>query len=546
MWRWALALLLTAAPARAADLAAARSEHFEIWSEVGPEAATATATRLEELRADLQVLGIAPPEQVLRVLLLERGGAALPHDASRRRTMERSQGVSVRGPDLRAILVGWNEPGDPLVAVGHEFAHQVDELSRREYPLYLREGLAELTGRIERGEGMLRLGEPAVAHLQRLDGHAWIAWEDVAGAQPGDAAYGAQTFYAQSWLVTHWLVSRSSLNAVDPDALEQAMKELGRDGVTVALRAHLAGLTALDSRERLPAGATVTTSALGGWAIPSAMAEIRSRISADGGIEQELEELAERFPLQPEPAVALGRFYLQKDDQTQAFAWLTRASKQGLADPHAWYQLGLLQMSPGREASGSAVAAMGWAHRLQPGEARYALGYAQAATAAGLYPEAESALLPLLTDVAWGPRAQQELEYMQRRRLGEMALAPRPEIAIARPEQPAPLPPVRHGKLAEPGPQPKPRRKWPPPGSILLAGRITFVTCTEEGKRVTLRTARSKRVFLVPAGRAPSLYRAPADARELPCGPARWSVNLAYRPDRSRRGIAGIVTGIVF
>jgi tetratricopeptide (TPR) repeat protein len=115
--------------------------------------------------------------------------------------------------DLRenAILIE-DAPGSPgIQVILHEYAHYLSRLTGRvRYPRWFEEGNAEYLSHSRLHAQALEFALPAERHMATL-GHAdWLPWAQVLETSD-TAALGLDAgalFYAQSWLLVHYLRSR--------------------------------------------------------------------------------------------------------------------------------------------------------------------------------------------------------------------------------------------------------------------------------------------------------------------------------------------------
>lgn len=95
--------------------------------------------------------------------------------------------------------------------VAHEYLHALLADAGLALPLWLNEGLAEYYSTALVGDDRLVLGTPVVAHRDRLRGRPFLPLEELVGLgaeSPGYLEEGyAERFYAQAWLLVHFLVS---------------------------------------------------------------------------------------------------------------------------------------------------------------------------------------------------------------------------------------------------------------------------------------------------------------------------------------------------
>jgi tetratricopeptide (TPR) repeat protein len=125
----------------------------------------------------------------------------------------------------RAHPVGWFLPGEdkiyaviridagedgPYAIVYHEYTHMVLNLNVRTLPLWMEEGLAEFYGFSMIGATEVGLGRPDANCIMRLRAGKLLPLAELFRVTHDSPYYNeadkAQTFYAQSWALTHYLM----------------------------------------------------------------------------------------------------------------------------------------------------------------------------------------------------------------------------------------------------------------------------------------------------------------------------------------------------
>lgn len=126
--------------------------------------------------------------------------------------------------DLRenAILIE-DAPGSSGVQVIlHEYAHYLNrQAGRIRYPRWFEEGSAEYLSHSRLSDGALEYALPAERHIATLERSAWMPW--IRLLQISDASTlnldDGEIFYAQSWLLVHYLRSRPDIDSSLPQIL---------------------------------------------------------------------------------------------------------------------------------------------------------------------------------------------------------------------------------------------------------------------------------------------------------------------------------------
>src|SRR5439155_1233507 len=113
-------------------------------------------------------------------------------------------------PDRRRLLFQDDPSHLPSVAQ-HEYTHALLDAAMPEAPLWLNEGLAEYLSTFTATADRAQAGAPVQAHLDWLRTHDLMPLPELFAIGAGSAAYHEGdrrgTFYAQSWLLTHMILS---------------------------------------------------------------------------------------------------------------------------------------------------------------------------------------------------------------------------------------------------------------------------------------------------------------------------------------------------
>ncbi len=546
-----MAALCAAAPLAAQAGSAAETANFRIVA--GPDAPlerdvlAAAAVHLENVRSRLAAAGLTPRrplDEPLDILLTPTivsmqaltGGFSGP----------RTRGLTVHGIDRNLVLLAWHAPGDPLAALAHEYAHQLDDSV---WPLWFVEGRAEFLARYP--------SRAARGHLARLERPERIGLQALLAAEAVSASAPPGAFYAEAWLVFAWLAERrGDVASIRPAHLYGAIDELGTDAVETELRQYAERLGA-ESRGLQPAAETrgfdVKVRGLEPWERPLLEAEIAIALRRRQRASALLAALLREHPQVARIHAARGLAAIAAKDYDQAEASLARAIELGDRRAATAYRYTLMLMRPGGDAGQRAADALEHSLRARdraPGEPRYQLAVAQARMLTGDWERAFEELNRLAAFPGWAERAAREAAEVRRRRNRLLAAQTPPPLAPqAAPAEsywpqasaPEPLP-------AAPPEQPKPARgsKWPPPGTTLAYGRIGWVDCSGGERKIVLSTPRLRLVLRENPRQPPRLIFPPLKWKVLPCGTYGWTVNIAYKPLRGAGEVKGEAVAVWF
>jgi hypothetical protein len=190
--------------------------HFAIYS-CGPIGEVyQLAARLELFhRAYAQLTGTqalpCPPVVVL----------AFPNSAAMQPFLPRYDGAAVnaagffqRGVDENLIVLALSEPGSSrldLRVVFHEYAHFLFRQNDAVWPLWLKEGMAEIYSTFDSSGRYASIAAPIDQHLQLLAREPLPPLRDLFAVGHNSPQYHEAErqgmFYAESWLLTHFLMS---------------------------------------------------------------------------------------------------------------------------------------------------------------------------------------------------------------------------------------------------------------------------------------------------------------------------------------------------
>lgn len=183
-----------------------RSPHFIIVSAISEERTVDLAHELEDFRAAVQIItNIGRFEERIptTVYVLPYGVAELGFKSHR---------IGYFAPRMRANYAAVT----PLVGaqlddtLKHEYVHFL--LHNRDalaYPVWFDEGFAELLSTLTVRGNLIDFGKPSSNRIDWLRGYPWISFATVIGTGDAFSLTQSQTamFYAQSWLLTHYLMN---------------------------------------------------------------------------------------------------------------------------------------------------------------------------------------------------------------------------------------------------------------------------------------------------------------------------------------------------
>lgn len=192
----------------------ARTSHFTVITDGTAHDAERLARRFEHLRlvfGRLWPTARVDAKQVIVVAPIGDDGLArlLPSDWATDDAIHPA-GLMVAGVDRVYLALQAGPAHDAIEGVAvHEYVHLLVETNVPAAPLWLNEGLAEFfaAGRLDETPAVF--GLPHTGHLQILRTRTWLPLETLLSATRGSASvrerWTSATFYAQAWLLVHYL-----------------------------------------------------------------------------------------------------------------------------------------------------------------------------------------------------------------------------------------------------------------------------------------------------------------------------------------------------
>ncbi len=204
-------------PACSAELVAGEpwieveTEHFTLLSNAGFRTTLEVGDRLEQLwqvmAATFVDVASRPPTWIY---VFRDKGSIAPFTVGADGQPDSVAGYYIATP-LANYLVVDASVEEPLRAVAHEFVHYFIHNNLPYIPLWLNEGLAEYYSTIRLERERADLGLPIDEHRRWIQQHDLIPLDKLFQIDPESAAYhrgvGRDSFYAQSWALTHYLMS---------------------------------------------------------------------------------------------------------------------------------------------------------------------------------------------------------------------------------------------------------------------------------------------------------------------------------------------------
>jgi tetratricopeptide (TPR) repeat protein len=194
-----------------------RTAHFNLYSCSPPLEVVKLAARLEQfaeaysLLAGTQAL-VSPP---IVVLAFPDENALKPFLPLYNGQPGNLAGFFKRGSDENLIVLSvpaTNSAHTDLNVIFHEYTHLLLRRNDLFWPLWLKEGMAEMYSTFDpAGEYAARIGAPIDHHLELLAHEPLMPLAELFAVRPNSPQYNEREhqgiFYAESWLLTHFLMA---------------------------------------------------------------------------------------------------------------------------------------------------------------------------------------------------------------------------------------------------------------------------------------------------------------------------------------------------
>jgi tetratricopeptide (TPR) repeat protein len=337
--------------AESGDWVEVRSPNFVVISDGGAKAAQTVAAEFEQFRAVYRSAfpkartDPGKPVIVLAVRDSKTWAALLPAFASRTGGV-RPAGVFTPGEERHYAAIQILDSGaNPRRNIYHEYVHLMNRLNFRQLPVWLNEGLAEFYANTAIRPGSAEVGLPDEHHLNLLRTRALLPLGDFFAVDQASPEYmekeRASIFYAQAWLLTHFLVLGD-----DPayrDRLDSLLEQIVRGTPPEEATAQALGplpdlqmkLEAYSRSIAFRAIVVQTSSDFVGSAFPARPMRPAEAKSVQGDFLFQtqrptearafLEEALRDEPQLTAPKETLGRLALLEGNHKEARAWFTKA-----------------------------------------------------------------------------------------------------------------------------------------------------------------------------------------------------------------------------
>ena len=322
--------------------------HVDVLTDAGRDVGERVAEQLEDLRTVLSlaapalVVGVAP----VQVIVFREAELAANYAPTWHGQRDQVGGFFQTAPDRRRLLFPYDPSHHPGVAQ-HEYTHALLDAAMPEAPLWLNEGLAEYFSMFSVSGDRAQAGAALQPHLDWLANHDLMPLSELFAVGESSAAYHEGdrrgTFYAQSWLLTHMILSGTDddlgrlervLTATrDGERFESAFTRVFGDEASLRVRLHayldrprLAVRewwlrSALRSREPRVRERVTPAEVLGSLGTALLARPTPEREEA----EEHLHEALTLDPHDPGACAGMGWLALQRGQRDAARTWFARA-----------------------------------------------------------------------------------------------------------------------------------------------------------------------------------------------------------------------------
>ncbi len=189
------------------------SRHFTVFTDETVLRAEGIIKDLERFRSVLSAFHpqlVVDPPRPMFLLIFKNDKDFTPYKP-RKGASSQIAGYMSSDPDLNYLAIEADLYVDASRIVYHEFLHQFLTENLANVPLWFNEGIAEYYSTFFVKGGTVNVGKPIEGHVYYLRSHPMIPLEDLFKVDYRSPEYNEAervgTFYAQSWLVVHYLLN---------------------------------------------------------------------------------------------------------------------------------------------------------------------------------------------------------------------------------------------------------------------------------------------------------------------------------------------------
>jgi len=431
-----------------------KSPLLSVITDAGDKQGREVARRFEQMRSvfsQLLLSGRAGTPAPLTIFAFRNTRDVRAHSPQWKGKPVELSGYFQQGQDRNFIILDLSAQQRWRV-VFHEYTHLLMNSSLQQRPPWFEEGIAEFFSTLSIEGDTADIGSAPEGQLQFLSVNQLMPVEQLFAVRRDSSIYNESgdhrsLFYAQSWLLVHYLMDKKLLSKVDDyvanrnngaSVSEACLQAWGMSALSLdrELKEYLTGAHVAGSRVKLTietAKPNYYSRALDRTDVDAELADLHMHMpDRRERARAEFEAVLERKPDQPVANRGLGYLQLANDDVELAAAAFQRAAAADSKDPYVHYYAGLLRLhagshTPEQIASGrreleqavalnpgmadahatlgrlcamdgdyeTAASALRQALLLKPREERYVLGLANILMLQKQWDAAESLLRPL-------------------------------------------------------------------------------------------------------------------------------------------------------
>jgi tetratricopeptide (TPR) repeat protein len=202
------------------------TKNFNVISNADEGATHKLALKLEEFHFAFSKIFNLPLERAIKttVIVFRNEGSFTPYKPVYNGKPANVAGYFQGGEDENLIVMDISANQDrPMSVIYHEYTHLLTSNTPRDWPVWLKEGLAELYSSFDVFNGMVLLAAPISRHVALLRQKTFISLKDLLSVGHGSPLYNERdrqgVFYAESWALCHYMMIGDS-NAREAQMVE--------------------------------------------------------------------------------------------------------------------------------------------------------------------------------------------------------------------------------------------------------------------------------------------------------------------------------------
>lgn len=201
----------------------ARSPHFTVVTDLSEKRGVELVRRCEQMRAAFGLLmnRATTHDPAPLMIFALNGEKEVDELGFPRNQNSKHAGLFLPGADQSYLLV--DASADPWHVLFHEYAHELlNANTNASVQTWFEEGFAEYFSTLETNAKTIRLGMVPFGELQFLrENGKLMRFADLAAVRQDSAAYNRSslaqaTFYAESWLLVHYLFDHQLISRAEP------------------------------------------------------------------------------------------------------------------------------------------------------------------------------------------------------------------------------------------------------------------------------------------------------------------------------------------